>query len=210
MIFHVASMVALFVDSAATSPAQIQCVQQPEPESWVKWLLPTIVQTVISLLSIFAGVAIAVRSFRANKETEHEQWTRDQKKTEWKELLTRIAEVEKQLPSVVSGVHEYKELEPAVLGIKPLLHSALFAWPRLKNSGFVARWEEFVSYASFDFMQTVQMDNSATKEALAGEVSWEAKAESARDRTQKEFEIRCRLEVLLGDLRAIAHGDLKI
>ena len=93
MIFHAASMVALFVDQLVHSPVQIQCVQQTSPESWVKWLLPTVVQTVVRLLSIFAGVGIAVRSFRANKKSEHEQWIRDQKKEEWSALIRGVANV---------------------------------------------------------------------------------------------------------------------
>jgi uncharacterized membrane protein YhaH (DUF805 family) len=93
MILHAASIAAFFVDQVAQAPVQIQCVQQATPESWLKWLLPTIVQTVVSLLSIFAGVCIAVRSFRANKKTEHEQWIRDQKKVEWSALLRGVANV---------------------------------------------------------------------------------------------------------------------
>ena len=87
MILHAASIAAFFVDQLAQASVQIQCVQQSTPESWVKWLLPTIVQTVVSLASITAGVMIALWSFRVTSKRDREQWLRDQKKAEWQELL---------------------------------------------------------------------------------------------------------------------------
>jgi hypothetical protein len=93
MILHAASIAALFVDQLSKASVQVQCVQQATPEPMLKWLLPTIVQTVVSLASITAGVCIAVASFRANKKTEHEQWVRDQKKAEWSALLRGVANV---------------------------------------------------------------------------------------------------------------------
>jgi hypothetical protein len=124
MILHAASIAAFFVDQLAQAPVQIQCVQQAAPESWLKWLLPTIVQTVISLLSIFAGVAIAVRSFQANRKTEHEQWVRDQKKTEWKELLKSVAEFGNIVPVVIAGHIDYEEIaKRLVIAIQKLEES---------------------------------------------------------------------------------------
>jgi hypothetical protein len=110
MILHAASIVAFFVDQLAQTPVQVQCVQQPAPESWLKWLLPTIVQTVISLASITTGVCIAVASFRANKKTEHEQWIRDQKKLEWNELLKSVAEFGNIVPVVIVERRDYERL----------------------------------------------------------------------------------------------------
>ena len=91
MVLHAASMAAVFVDQVALAPVVVQCAPNA-PDSWLKWLLPTIVQMVVSLLSIFAGVGIAVRSFRANKRTEHEQWVRDKKMSEWSTLMHRLTE----------------------------------------------------------------------------------------------------------------------
>jgi hypothetical protein len=92
MILHAASIAAFFVDQTPQAQCVVQCIQAA-PDSWLKWLLPTIVQTVISLASITAGVWIAVASFRANKRAEHEQWARDQKKAEWNALLHGVANV---------------------------------------------------------------------------------------------------------------------
>ncbi len=111
MIIHVAVMAAVFVDQVTQAPVVIQC-PQTAPESWVKWFLPTIV----SLVSIVTGVGIAVWSFRKNRESEHEQWVRnqrtghgqwilDQKKAEWKELLQTVSGIESVIPAV-SGIQE--------------------------------------------------------------------------------------------------------
>ena len=110
MILHAASFAAIFVDQLSQAPGHIQCMQQTAPESWVKWLLPTIVQTIVSLASITAGVCIAVASFRANKKTEHEQWIRDQKKAEWNELLRSVAEFGNIVPVVIAGHADYEEI----------------------------------------------------------------------------------------------------
>jgi len=107
MIPHAVSMAAFFVDQLAFEPVILQCAPV-EPESWVKWLLPTIVQTVVSLASITAGVLIAVWSFKKNRQSEHEQWKRNQKaaheqwvldhkKTEWRKLLKTAAEIQRVL-----------------------------------------------------------------------------------------------------------------
>jgi len=56
-------------------------------------LAQAIVQTAVSLLSIAAGVGIAVWSFRRNRQSEHEQFVRDQKQAEWKEILGKFRSV---------------------------------------------------------------------------------------------------------------------
>jgi hypothetical protein len=86
MILHAATLAAFLVDQIQQAPIVVQCVQKDEPESWAKWL-PTIVQTVVSLASITAGVLIAWRSFLATSEKDHRRWLLDQKKAEWRELL---------------------------------------------------------------------------------------------------------------------------
>jgi hypothetical protein len=99
MIFHLASMAAVFVDQLAQAPVQIQCVQQSTPESWLKWLLPT-GQTIIP---VAGGVLVAWMAFRWNKNKEHEQWVRDHKKSEWQELLMLASAIECFMPSVAIG-----------------------------------------------------------------------------------------------------------
>jgi hypothetical protein len=96
MVHPSAAMTTFLANIVSQAPVIVQC-PQPAPDSWLKWLLPTIVQTVVSLLSIGAGVAIAVWSFRKNHQSEHEQWVRDQKRAEWRELLMSTAEIQRVL-----------------------------------------------------------------------------------------------------------------
>jgi hypothetical protein len=123
MILHADSMVAFSVGQVTQAPVIVQCAQAA-PESWLKWLLPTIVQTVVSLASIAAGVLIAVCSFRANKKSEHEQWLRNQeaghvqwirdpKKVKWRELLDAASECEVDLLIFSAPKVEADELQAA-------------------------------------------------------------------------------------------------
>jgi hypothetical protein len=159
MMFHLASMVAAFVDQAAQAPVQIQCVQQAAPESWVKWLLPTILQTVVSLASITAGVLIAIWSFRKNRQSEHEQWVRnqnagherwilDQKKIEWKELLKVVSDIEIVIPAVSKIQERYDSVSKCLphqvarlLGIRA---SCVFLFDSLHREESVDAFQEFV------------------------------------------------------------------
>ena len=91
MILHAASIAAFFVQQAPQPQCIVKCVQGA-PDSWLKWLLPTIVQTVVSLASITAGVVIAVWSLHATSHRDHKRWVLDQKRAEWKELLVGLSE----------------------------------------------------------------------------------------------------------------------
>jgi hypothetical protein len=85
-MIHAAALLAPFLDTVSQAPIIVQC-SQPVPEPLLKWLLPTLVQTIVSLVSIGSGVGIAVWSFRKNRQSDSEQWVRDQKKAEWRELI---------------------------------------------------------------------------------------------------------------------------
>ena len=162
-VLHVASIVALFVDTVAATPVEIRCAQQPTPESWVKWLLPTIIQTLVSLASIGAGVGIAVWSFRRNRQSEHEQWlrnqnagheqwVRDQKKAEWKELLAKAAEIERVLPSVPLPLKDRlskvaNRLKPAVNRLSVARASSVFLQDFFESEANVNRFTSFIKDA---------------------------------------------------------------
>lgn len=92
MISQIASFAAALADHMTLAPVVVQCPPTP-PDPWWKWLLPTLVQSIFSLFSIAAGVAIAVWSFRRNRQTEHEQYFRDHRRAEWRELLDKIGAV---------------------------------------------------------------------------------------------------------------------
>jgi len=116
-------MIALVVGAAQQTPIQIQCVQQTSTESWVKWLLPTIVQTVVSLVSITAGVSIALWSFREASKKEHRAWVMDQKTAEWKGLLARAAEMDNVIPPEL-GENQYETAAKQLLSTTHELQKA--------------------------------------------------------------------------------------
>jgi hypothetical protein len=91
MMFHAASITAFFLQQTPQPQCVVRCVQAAQ-EPTLKWLLPTIVQTIISLASIAAGVLIAVWSFHATSNRGHKRWVLDQKRAEWKELLVGLSE----------------------------------------------------------------------------------------------------------------------
>jgi hypothetical protein len=153
MILHAASIAAFFVDQVAQAPVQIQCVQQAVPESWLKSLLPTIVQTVISLTSITAGVCIAVASFRANKKTEHKKWIRDQKKAEWSQLLESVANINRTVYLGKTMNREIEEglkneLKPAIRELSVALANCIFLEKFRLNSEKGKKVTEFIKSAN--------------------------------------------------------------
>ena len=221
MIFHAVSMVAVFMDQAAQVPVQIQCVQQAVPESWLKWLLPTIVQTVVSLASIGAGVGIAIWSFRRNRQSEHEQWLRNQKagheqwirdqsKAEWKDLLVKIAEIEHEIPILVTGLPNHQKLESIVLSILPLLHGTLFIYPSLESAGFITKWALFLKYVSGRFMMITHTNRSVQTGTLGDPVSLDDIARWDDKNTKEEIELRHQFHALLVELRALARKNLEM
>jgi hypothetical protein len=119
MIHHAAAVAALLASQTSSAPIVVQLVQKTEPESWLKWLLPAIIQTVVSLLSIAAGVTIAWRSFHATSEKDHKRWLLDQKKAEWKELLKKASEIQRVLP--VSSASSKERAHLIADQLKPLI-----------------------------------------------------------------------------------------
>jgi hypothetical protein len=204
MMIHAASFVAFFVGQLAQATAVVQYAPAA-PEPTLKWLLPTIVQTVVSLLSIFAGVGIAVRSFRANKRIEHEQWIRDQKKAEWKELLAKIAEIEHETPIIIDPQQDHQNLESIAQGILPLLRGTIFVFPALESADFIAKWVSFVKYVSGQFITNIQIYRSVQAGTTPGNlIDW------TRIKDGEEKEVRVRFHALIEELRTLAHHSLEI
>jgi len=158
MVLHIVSMVAFFVDQLTYEPIVLQCAPA-EPGSWVKWLLPTTVQTVVSLASITAGVLIAVWSFKKNRQSEHEQWVRDQQLEEWRELISVVASVEDLVPALIEPTKiDPDALRQAILRVIPYLRNRLFIKQDLQIIEFESKWKElFVS--SIDNRVVSPLDN---------------------------------------------------
>jgi hypothetical protein len=140
MIPYVAKLVPHIINQVSQAPTVIQCLQKTEPDSWLKWLLPTVIQTFVSLASIAAGVLIAVNSFRANSKKEHKQWILGQKKAEWRELLKALAKLKKKyLPiyedpdTALAFIQEWENMQQK---FDPISMPFIFIAQRLKNAGF--------------------------------------------------------------------------
>jgi hypothetical protein len=199
MILHAVSMVAVFVDQA-------QCVAQcaagaVQSTIWLRLL-------VVVLPSVLA-LGVAWFAFWLNSRWNHEQWILDQKKAEWKELLIKIAEIEHEIPILITGLPDHQKLEPMVLSILPPLRSTLFVYSTLESSGFIAKWELFVQYVSGRFMMTTHTNRSVQTGTL-GAPSLEDIERWDDKSTREEIEVRNRLHTLFGELRDIARKSLEM
>lgn len=84
------------------------------------------------LLSCAASIFVAWWVFRRQSKKEQEQWLRDQKKAEWRELLSAISAcrgswvlfsvLDKQKPSLVGGIKGSE----VFLQVKQMIHDRLF------------------------------------------------------------------------------------
>ncbi|MFZ0913517.1 MAG: hypothetical protein WBQ76_10075 [Candidatus Korobacteraceae bacterium] len=109
------------------------------------------VQTVVSLLSIAAGVGIAVWSFRRNRQTEHEQWVRDKELEEWRELISAVASVEDLIPILIDEELDLDALKQAILRVVPYLRNRLFISKELQEIRFGEEWSnELLEFALSD------------------------------------------------------------
>jgi hypothetical protein len=202
MILHAVSVAAVFVDqlAQAQTPVQIQCVQAA-PEPTLKWLLPTIVQTLISLVSIGVGVGIAVWSFRKNRQSEHEQWIRDQKKCEWKELLQTASGIEAVIPAVAKIQERYdlvsECLPQRIAQLQAVRASCVFLSEFLYLQESVVAFTEFVQ-ASAGAAESLQGFNAQTETDPAVRQFCRTKYDEIRDaylkfcnwlRTQAQMDI---------------------
>jgi hypothetical protein len=198
MILHAASIAAFFVDQLTQAPVQIQCVQQSTTESWLKWLLPTIVQTVIGLSSITAAVVISVRSFRRNREAEHEQWlrnqkagheqwVRDQKKAEWGTILSYLTVADVKLPHVFDN-SKWPTMCDGMLqdlrNVLPAMRNTIFIADVLDNDKVIDSFKVFVNDAAEKIEKiknaNESFDNSTgTAKYLAGMTGGEISAQDA-------------------------------
>lgn len=94
MVLQTAGLFAFVAGAVQQNPVVVQFAQNPVPvlvqtvpESLAIWLLHFLAQLLVSIIPVAGGVCIALWSFKKNRQSEHEQWLRDQKKAEWHELL---------------------------------------------------------------------------------------------------------------------------
>jgi hypothetical protein len=220
MMLCAAVTAAFLVDQVAQAPVAVQCVQAA-PEPTLKWLLPTLVQTVVSLVSIGVGVGIAVWSFRRNRQSEHEQWERnqtaeheqwirDESRAEWKLLLAKIAEIEHAIPILITGVPDHRTLKAMVLSVLPQLRGTIFIYSTLEDSGFISEWESFVQYISGRFMLHTETNRSVQTGTLGDPVFPEDRVRWRGLSTKEEIEVRDKFHAFVGKLRGLAHKSLGV
>jgi hypothetical protein len=128
MILHSASMTAIFVDQLAQVPVVVQCASAA-PESPWKWIIQ-------SVIPVAGGTLIAVWSFVQNRHSEQkqwernqkaalEQWNREQRKSEWSQLLRSIAEVERVLR--MGSTVNRERIQLIIEDLKPAIHEVVQA-----------------------------------------------------------------------------------
>jgi hypothetical protein len=115
MILHTVSMVAVLVDQVAQAPIVVECAQAAS-DPWWKWPL----QFALSVVPVAGGVLVAWMAFRWTSSKERSQWVRDQKKSDWRELLRKSAEVQHVLRVVNTPNKE--RIEKIVEQLKPAVH----------------------------------------------------------------------------------------
>ncbi len=114
MIFHSASIIAVLVGASSRTPTQILCVLQTPPDPWWEWLL----QFCLSAVPVAGGVWVAWMAFRWTKKKEHEQWIRDHKRAEWRELLDAAGDCQTDLWIASSPKGEDDDKQPAITNAK--------------------------------------------------------------------------------------------
>ena len=120
MVLHAVVLIGLFAPTASLLAQTMHDLTQ-----WIP--------TAVSLLSIGIGVWIANPSihsarrltewsFKATSERDHERWVLDQRKVEWKELLTKTSEIEHAVPTLVMLPDGFDSVEQMLLlNIRELL-----------------------------------------------------------------------------------------
>ncbi len=134
MIPHAVSILGVFVDTLAQAPVVLQCTQAA-PEPWWKWWMQNV-------LPVSGGTLIAVWSFVQSRKSEHAQWIRDQRKAEWKGLLSEIAAVEKEITRWIDGQVTGEGLEKIVQNSLASLRDTLFIYPAIADKS-IGKWVEF-------------------------------------------------------------------
>lgn len=170
--------------------------------------LATILEFTQIVVPVAGGVWIAWMAFRWNRQKEHQQWVLDQKKAEWKALLIQVAEIEHQIPVIVTGVPDHRNLESSIMKILPLLRGTLFIYPVLESSGFIANWQELLGYVSGRFLRNTSTNRAVQTGTLGEPVSVEDRVHWREIGVQEEVSVRDKFHSLLSELRNLAHNDL--
>ena len=174
--------------TSAPANLQIQCVMPTSstPHSFQSS------QVLLTLIPVVVAVCIAYFSFGATRRKEHRQWVRDQKKSEWKDVLIQLASIENNIPVLFTGIPEHKTLESDVLKTLRLLRSTVFVYP-----------------VSGSF-KTVTSTHRAVQTGIVNPVTVDDRIRWSDQSDKVEVEVRRRFYRLLEKLREVAHKDMQL
>ena len=172
--------------------------------------LSAILQFAQIVIPVAGGVWIAWMAFRWNRRKEHQQWVRDQSRAEWKELIREISTIEHEIPVKTTGLPEHENLGPIIMSVLPVLRGTLFIYPALESSGFIAKWEEFLRYASGEFSLKTSTSRAVQLGTLGDPVGSEDIARWHEIGSEQEVKVRRTFHSLLSELRTLANQDLNM
>lgn len=110
---------------------------------WWLTLVFAIWAAVGPLIGIFVGSYITRR-------WQREQWVRDQKLGEWRELISAVASVEDLIPILIDERLDLDALKQAILRVVPYLRNRLFINKELQEIRFEDEWKELLKFALSD------------------------------------------------------------
>lgn len=124
------------------APIQVQIVQE-KGLAVATWIGPVI----SGLFSFF----VAWMVFHVQGKKEREQWIRDQKKAEWRELISKVAAIEDHIPVLVeSNSLNIDALKNAILSVIPLLRDRIFIRDELERNKYRDQWVSLLEYVISD------------------------------------------------------------
>lgn len=147
---HALSLATILVDPVAQARVVVQCARtgsEPEWRFWVTALAPWIGPLMSGVVSIY----VAWKVFRWQGKKEHEQWIRDQKKAEWRELLDVVSSSQTDLVRAGIPLEQIQEnameeslrAKEALLAVDRTFDDRLFINPAIIKP-FKAQWFSLV------------------------------------------------------------------
>jgi hypothetical protein len=142
-------MIAVLVDQIAQAPVVVQRAQPAAEPEW-KWWFTALAPWVGPLLSCVVSIYVAWKVFNWQGRKDREQWIRDQKLGEWRELISVVASVEDLIPILIDEKLDLDALKQAILRVIPYLRNRLFINKDLQEIGFGEEWGELLKFALSD------------------------------------------------------------
>jgi hypothetical protein len=122
MIHPINSIAVFFVDQTQQAQCVVQCIQAAPPPEW-KWWMGALAPWVGPLLSGVVSIYVAWRVFRWQGEKDQHRWTLDQKKADWRDILTVCNEVDEQYLPTYREDETLDALIERVRGLHSLVRS---------------------------------------------------------------------------------------